>query len=124
MTPLSSTTISAISPISQFKARQIRTRTSVLTFYFTIKTLCLQCFMPLSFLTNKTYLNSLESNTCTFKKLSLSMQPNIISIFVKNMQKILWGKCQENTIKFLEKIFSTLKIGKLWVLLWVGRCER
>ena len=28
------------------------------------------------------------------------------------------GKCQENTIKFLEKFFQTIKFGKLWVLPW------
>ncbi len=29
------------------------------------------------------------------------------------MQNILWGKCQENTIKFLEKIFLDLQIWKI-----------
>ena len=41
-----------------------------------------------------------------------------ISYSTKNMQNITRGKCQENTIKFLKKIFLTLKIGKLWVLPW------
>ena len=78
----------------------------------------LQCFMAFSVLSDKTSLNSLACNTRTFGKLSLNVRLNIISIFVKNMQNILWGKCQENTIKFLEKNFLTFKIGKLWVLPW------
>ena len=28
------------------------------------------------------------------------------------------GKCQENTIKFLENFFQTFRFGKLWVLPW------
>ena len=64
-------------------------------------------------LSNKTSLKSLAHKTRTFEKLSLNVQPNIISIFVKNMQNILWGKCQENTIKFPQKIFSDLQIWKI-----------
>ena len=63
----------------------------------------LQCFMAFSVLSDKTSLNSLACNTRTFGKLSLNVRLNIISIFVKNMQNILWGKCQENTINFLFK---------------------
>ena len=67
----------------------------------------------LGFLSNRAYINSLACNTRTFRKQSLNVQPNIISIFVKNMQNILWGKCQENTIKFLKKIFLDLQIWKI-----------
>ena len=65
----------------------------------------LQCFMAFSVLSDKTSLNSLACNTRTFGKLSLNVRLNIISIFVKNMQNILWGKCQENTINFLKFVF-------------------
>ena len=72
--------------------------------------------MAFSVLSNRDYLNPFACNTSTFRKLSLNVQPNIISIFVKNMQKILWGKCQENTINFLHPkipfIYAGLK--HLW----------
>ena len=76
----------------------------------------LQCFMAFSVLSDKTSLNSLACNTRTFGKLSLNVRLNIIFIFVKNMQNILWGKCQENTINFcLPKIsFNIAGLEHLW----------
>lgn len=47
-----------------------------------------------------------------------------ISYSTKNMQNITRGKCQENTIEFLEKIFLTSFKSKFRVVILTSWCEK